>query len=138
MRRVVLFCFGVVSCASPDVPRVDGVPEDPGHNPPTLPFQPEPGAATPPNAGGSAPTDDTDDGQRSQSDAGSAAGITPAPSPSDPMGADDVDSADEATTSGADVDLDAGGPERSCEFDGGFDAGEDRDAGSDEGDCRGE
>ncbi len=51
MRRVVLLCLGVVSCASPDVPRVDGVPEDPGFTPPTLPVDMGPEAPVVPNQG---------------------------------------------------------------------------------------
>lgn len=77
MRLVVFFCLAAVSCASPDVPRVDGVPEDPGGHLPTLPINPMPEAPAPPN-GGRPPADATEDG-RAQQDAGSPAGVTPAP-----------------------------------------------------------
>lgn len=52
MRRALVLLLGVVSCASPDAPRVDGVPEDPGITPPILPMPPGPDhSPTPPGTG---------------------------------------------------------------------------------------
>jgi hypothetical protein len=65
MRRCfALVCLGVVSCANPDPPKVDGFPEDPGHTPqPPLPVGPAhppgPGFSTDDSDASSAPNEDT-------------------------------------------------------------------------------
>lgn len=144
MRRVLLLCLGVVSCASPDLPRVDGVPEDPGnHLPPPLPMNTTPEAPVVPNESEPA-AESTDDAQRSEVDAG-AAGVAPVPtgtnpppntstsaasSEADTTMADDTaaaSSAPAADTAGdtepAYGSADGGAPVPTCESDAGFDGG---------------
>lgn len=144
MRRVLLLCLGVVSCASPDLPRVDGVPEDPGNHPPILPPNTTPESPVVPND--STPTGDaTEDVVPASPDAG-AAGVEPVPSPTATIPTQtDVPSQETSgapATSGEQHETgegslpahasDAGAfPDLPCEFDGGFgDGGSAPDAGA--------
>jgi hypothetical protein len=163
MRRVVLLCFGVVSCASPDLPRVDGVPEDPGNHTPTLPTNTTPEAPVVPNDSETT-ADGTDDAERSQADAG-AAGVQPVPSTTTPPATNTTtpatsaesdetfaDATEAPITSGDGLETaeatlpgpasDAGAAAPACDFDGGLegDGGAVSDAGDvsvAEGECDG-
>lgn len=134
MRRALVLLLGVVSCASPDVRPVDGVPEDPGLKPPTLPMEPgpdhsptTPGTSTLPNGSevdagtvdSEVPDDTTEDDVPPSTTAPTSTPSTPdnTSAPASATSGDVAETSAAEITSGAPVgvDGDAGLPWSSCD-----------------------
>lgn len=124
MRRVLLIPVLAASCATPELTRIDGVPEDPGHVP-TLPGAPD--HASPPPPGGMVPSPFPADGG-----VGAVEPVSPSAEVPATDSADDgnvTDDADETAASGETEDdtedtADVDATEGSADLDPDVDTGE--------------